>query len=84
MMLPILISVSLAPGSYFFCASAADAEKRIAVATMLSPTKRVARSGIALSRGSLLIATIVAAQRDPRKRPNILPRGTGVVARRQV
>jgi hypothetical protein len=39
---------------------------------MVRPTKRVARSGIVLSRGSLLIGAIVAAPRRPRKRPNIL------------
>src|SRR5436305_14795918 len=48
MILPILISLSLAPGSYFFCALAADAASRTAVATV-RPTKSVARFGIVLS-----------------------------------
>src|SRR5947199_10566322 len=81
MMLPIRISVSLAPGSYFFCAFAADAATQNAVATV-RPTRRVGRFGIVLSLECF--ASIVAVRGPPSKRPDILRRGTGVVARRQL
>src|SRR4051794_36312528 len=48
MMLPILISVSLAPGSYFFCAIAAVAASNAATA-IVAPTTRVAGFRMVLS-----------------------------------
>src|SRR5712664_4470763 len=48
MMLPTLISVSLAPGSYFFCADAAVAAMAAAVSTARA-TKFLTRAGIVFS-----------------------------------
>jgi hypothetical protein len=57
MMLPILISVSLAPGSYFFCADAGAAASApaVKVAKATTATKRPRRSGIVLSLFDVLL-----------------------------
>src|SRR5690242_6151380 len=47
MMLPILISVSLAPGSYFFCALAAVTVIAAAVANTAMAIRLLMRAGIA-------------------------------------
>src|ERR1700689_3234527 len=49
MILPILISLSLAPGSYFFCAEAVVA-LMTAAANAASTNRLVIRAGIVLSR----------------------------------
>src|ERR1700687_1889550 len=54
MILPILISVSLAPGSYFFCALAADAAIAAAANTARA-TRLLARTGIVLSLWRLIL-----------------------------
>src|SRR4051812_41138758 len=65
MMLPILISVSFAPGSYFFCAIAAVAASKAATA-IVAPTTRVAGFLMVLSLAPRL-RTIVAAPGQPIK-----------------
>jgi hypothetical protein len=50
MMLPILISVSLAPGSYFFSAFAALAESAAATAHAATPIRHLLKANIVLSR----------------------------------
>jgi hypothetical protein len=52
MTLPILISVSLAPGSYFFCAFAALA---VIAAHTATATKLLVRAGIVFSRLHLIL-----------------------------
>jgi hypothetical protein len=47
--LPILISVSLAPGSYFFCADAAVAAIAAAAANTARVTSFLGRAGIVFS-----------------------------------
>src|SRR6266852_4982948 len=49
MILPILISVSLAPGSYFFCALAAVAVTTAAAANAVTAKRLLIRDGIVLS-----------------------------------
>jgi hypothetical protein len=53
--LPILISVSLAPGSYFFCACAVVVAE-MATATAVRATHRVVRAGIVPSLWQLIFA----------------------------
>jgi hypothetical protein len=50
MMLPILISVSLAPGSYFFSAFAAPPESAVATAHAATPIRHLLKANIVLSR----------------------------------
>src|SRR5476651_324216 len=56
MMLPILISVSLAPGSYCFCAFAAVAVIAAAAATTAAATRLGMRTGIVLSRLQFILS----------------------------
>src|SRR3954463_9454868 len=76
MMLPILISVSLAPGSYFFCALAADPASRNAVA-IVRPTISAARLRIVLSL--MMLARLSQPDSSRSSGANILRRGTGAV-----
>jgi hypothetical protein len=59
-MLPILISVSLAPGSYFFSADAAVAVTAAAAANPAKATRLLIQIGIVLSR--LLFCSSVASR----------------------
>jgi hypothetical protein len=49
MMLPILISVSVAPVSYFFCASADVEETANSISAVVAMARRVAITGIIFS-----------------------------------
>src|SRR5229473_8674720 len=49
MMLPTLISVALAPGSYFFCADAAVAATAAAAVSTVRAIRFLARTGIVFS-----------------------------------
>src|SRR5438067_2859841 len=59
MILPILISVSLAPGSYFFCAWAAVVAE-MATANAIKAIHRFARGGIGLSPGILFSPSVAS------------------------
>src|ERR1700722_7283180 len=63
MMLPILISVSLAPGSYFFCADAADAVSVAAAASAARARKLPVRAGVVLSHVMIYFGRVSQAPR---------------------
>jgi len=60
-MLPILISVSLAPGSYFFSALAASAASSAAAPTAITKTSSLTHPGIATSRLHLVLPQVSQA-----------------------
>jgi hypothetical protein len=77
MMLPILISVSLAPGSYFFSADAAVAVSAAAAANPAKAIRLLIQIGIVLSR--YLFCTSVASHAQACKRRFIPPDETALL-----
>jgi len=77
MMLPILISVSLAPGSYFFSADAAGAVTAAAAAKPARAIRLLIRNGIVLSRH--LFCSSVASHAQACKRRLIPPDETALL-----
>jgi hypothetical protein len=75
MILPIFISVSLAPGSYFFCALAAVTVIAATTAKVVRPIKLLVRAGIvSLPLGSFSFAQVSQVARGHASKHRLIPR----------
>src|SRR5712672_6019 len=74
MMLPILISVSLAPGSYFFCADAVVAITAATADNIAAATRFCIRTGIVPSQ--MVFIFVAVSQAAPAHASTGLFRGT--------